>query len=349
MMSHSTFIVLVVALLLISTLSYSSAEKVYCVTPTAVSCSSCPQNSTNCTTLSEYAQEAELYFTSNTTMVFLPGDHILDTNITVANITRLTMCGQFISVSVATVVCNGSVGISFTNMVNFKMHSLVITSCSRSWSYNGHPVNFALHLQSALCIELVNCSFHENMGTAIAVYTTSITLTEINFTQNGCESNSYSCTGGGTSALSSNLTFIGNTTLLENCNGGISAFSSNLIFIGNTTFLENNANQGAAGIYMLNCTMNSTGDINFIHNSNIGSDAGAICAKASSLHFTGTSSFISNSAHIGEGGAIYATASTLLDFSGSSTFSSNSAFSGGAIHTSDNTLLSFNGTSLATQ
>ena len=49
----------------INTLSYCSAENVNCVTPTATSCSSCPQNSTNCTTLSEYAQEAELYFTSN--------------------------------------------------------------------------------------------------------------------------------------------------------------------------------------------------------------------------------------------------------------------------------------------
>ena len=34
----------------------------------------------HCARLSEYVQEAELYFTSNITMVFLPGDHTLDTN-----------------------------------------------------------------------------------------------------------------------------------------------------------------------------------------------------------------------------------------------------------------------------
>ena len=79
MMAQSTpFIFVLVAALLINTLSYCSAEKVYCVTPTATSCSSCPHN-THCATLSEYAQEAELYFTSNTSMVFLPGDHTLDT------------------------------------------------------------------------------------------------------------------------------------------------------------------------------------------------------------------------------------------------------------------------------
>ena len=52
MAQPSPFIVLV-ATLLISTLSYCTAENVYCVTPTATSCSSCPHNSTNCTTLSE--------------------------------------------------------------------------------------------------------------------------------------------------------------------------------------------------------------------------------------------------------------------------------------------------------
>ena len=92
MMTQYTPFVLV-AVLLINTLSYSSAENVYCVTPTATSCSSCPHN-THCTTLSEYAQEAELYFTSNTTMVLLPGDHDLDTNITVGNVTWLTLRGE---------------------------------------------------------------------------------------------------------------------------------------------------------------------------------------------------------------------------------------------------------------
>ena len=130
MAQPSPLIVIVVALL-INTLSYCSAEKVYCVTPTATSCSFCPQNSTNCTTLSEYAQEAELYFTSNTTMVFLPGDHTLDTNITVGNVAGLTMRGESSSGNRATVVCNGSVGLSFTSMVDFKIHSLVLTSCSR--------------------------------------------------------------------------------------------------------------------------------------------------------------------------------------------------------------------------
>ena len=120
MVKLASFIVLVAALL-INTLSYCSAENVYCVTPTVTSCSSCPHSSANCDTLSEYAQEAELYFTSNTTMVFLPGDHTLNTNITIFDVTRLTMRGESSSGNRVTVVCNGSVGLSFTSIVELKI------------------------------------------------------------------------------------------------------------------------------------------------------------------------------------------------------------------------------------
>ena len=80
-MSRSTsFIVIVAALaLLLGTSPCCSANNVYCVVtqtlPGNTSCSFCPDNSTHCATLYEYAQDAELYFTTNTTMIFLPGDH----------------------------------------------------------------------------------------------------------------------------------------------------------------------------------------------------------------------------------------------------------------------------------
>ena len=185
MMAQSTPSIALVATLLISTLSYCSAENVYCVTPTATSCSSCPHNSTNCATLSEYAQEAELYFTSATTMMFLPGDHVVDRNITVANVTRLTMRGESSSGNIATIVRNGSFGFRFTNMVEFNIHSLAFTSYNRYWSYDSHPAsNSALFFQSTQSAKLVNCSFHDNLGTALAVHNTSITLAENKFIHN---------------------------------------------------------------------------------------------------------------------------------------------------------------------
>ena len=101
------------------------------------------------TALSEYAHEAEMYFTSNTTMLLLPGDHVLDINITIGNVARLTMCGVSFSDRIATVVRNGSVGFSFTNMVDFNMYSLAFTSYNRSWSCGSHPTSTsALFFQS---------------------------------------------------------------------------------------------------------------------------------------------------------------------------------------------------------
>ena len=67
----------------------------------------------------------------NTTMVFLPGDHTLDTNIAVANVARLTMRGESTLSNILAIVCNGPVGLSFTCMVEFKILSLAFTSCGR--------------------------------------------------------------------------------------------------------------------------------------------------------------------------------------------------------------------------
>ena len=220
MMAQSTPFLVLVAPLLINTL-FCSAENVYCVTPTATSCSSCPHNSANCTTLSEYAQEAELYFTSNTTLVFLPGDHALNMNITVVNIARLTMCGESSSGNRATVVCSESVGFRFTSMVEFKIYSLDFTSCSRLLRYAiavpyfpSAPVHAVLDLQSTQHTELVNCSFYSNNGTALVVNNTDITLAgSTEFTHNrAC---GIIVLGGAIIALNSNLTFTGIQAFLE--------------------------------------------------------------------------------------------------------------------------------------
>ena len=325
---------ILVAALFINAVLHCSAENVYCVTPTATSCLSCPPTSTNCTTLSEYAQEAELYFTSNTTMVFLPGDHTLDTNITVANVASLTMHGETSSDNTATIICSGSVGLSFTSMVDFTVHSLAFASCSRDFS-DPLASKYALLFDLVEIAELENCSFHDNLGTALVVMNTNIILAgNTDFTRNHCEDD-YCVGGGGIAANSSNLTFIGDT-----------------MFIGNNAKFGNNATHGAAGIDIINSSLTSTGNIHFINNANTGyfigyfnlyGPPGAIWASASSLHFTGSNNFIGNSANTGIAGAIAVT-NTSLSFTGSSSFIYNSGFSGGAIYAECDSVLSFSRT-----
>ena len=355
-MALSVLFTVIVAALLINTLCYCSAENMYCVTPTATSCSSCPDNSTNCTTLSEYAQEAERYFTFNTTIVFLPGDHVLDRNITVANVTRLTMRGESSSGNyTAKVVCSGPVGLIFTNIMKFKIQSLAFTKCSRMYTFPLNVLNsiitsffrvsftpsspliarHALLLQSTQYAELVNCSFRDNIGTALVVINSNITAENNDFTHNYCEPDK--CISG----------------------GGITALSSSLTFIGNTTFIGNIGIVAGAGISMFNSALNSTGNFHFESNSNIGSitlpvvgnlTIGTMFAHTSSLHFNGTNNFTNNSAQSqnsrGYGGVICAVGDTSLSFTGTSNFKQNSATTiGGAIYAYSNCMLSITGTS----
>ena len=358
-MAQSLSFVVTVAALLINTLSNCSAENVYCVIPTATSCSSCPHNSANCMTLSDYAREAELYFTSNTTIVFLPGDHVLDTNITVANVARLTMCGKSSSGNIATVVRNGSVGFSFTNLVDLNIHSLAFNSYNfRSWSYGSHPAsNSALLLQSTQYTKLVNCSFHDNLGTALTVKNTSVTLVENKFIHNQCACGSFSemCElGCGITTFNSNLTFIGNTSFHNNtqtafyhyvhCAGAIWASASSLHFNGSNNFIGNSASgiNGVGAIYAeANTSLSFSGTSIFIHNL---AEVGGATATLENvvLTFSGTNNFTSNSAN--NGGAICANSNTSLSFSGTSHFSHNSAKYGGAIGASDHVMLTFSGT-----
>ena len=286
-------------------------------------------------------------------MVFLPGDHVLDTNITVVNVTRLTMHGESSSDNMATVVPNGSVGFSFTNMVDFNIHSLAFTSYNRFWS---HPAsNPALIIQFSLYATLVNCSFHDNIGIALAIYNTNITLAgNSQFMGNKCACTSLSKLrelGCGITTFHSNITFIGNTTFLKNsqtsssssCAGAIWASVSSLQFNETNTFIGNSADDGGGGaIYAQTKTsLSFTGMNTFSHNS--ANRGGAVCTVDSGiLVFNGINSFINNSAQYG--GAIYAKSSTWCKFIGTSIFSVNSAdYGGGAIHTEYDVVLSFIG------
>ena len=359
-MPGSTPFIVLVAALLVSALSCCSAENVYCVTPTATSCSSCPHH-TNCSTLSEYAQESKLYFTSNTTMVFLPGRHALHTNITVTKTARLTMRGENLSGNIATVVCHGSVGLSFTNMVEFKIYSLHFTACSRS--SGGPPPSryYALLLQSTQYAALVNCSFYDNIGNVLLVENTSVSLDgNSEFIHNYCESNSC-IGGGGIRALNSNITITGNATFLENLgivhgrgnNAGVGIYANNTIlsFSGVSNFSNNLAIENAAGIAIA-ATSNSVlifdGTNNFINNSApcLYGVGGAISITYNTtLRLNGANNFINNSAPCsGLGGAIATTSNSVLVLNGTNKFINNSAGTGGAIYSEINVVIKFNGT-----
>ena len=145
--------------------------------------------------------------------------------------------------NISRVVWNGSVGFSFTNMVKFNIYSLTFTSYNRSWSYGSHSASdSALLLQSTQRAKLVNCSFHDNLGTALTVYSTIIALANNEFTHNqcGCQSLSYNCKlECGITALNSTLSFTGSTAFFKNNHNGIGASgvgAGAILALGLTTF-----------------------------------------------------------------------------------------------------------------
>ena len=292
--------------------------------------------------------------------MFLPGDHVLDIGITVANVTRLTMLGESSSGNVATVVRNGSVGFNFINVLDFHIYCLAFTSFKKKndddtffISYGSHPAsNFALGLQSTQYAKIVNCSFQDNLGTALTVRNTSITLVAIEFVHNqcGCQLISIHQLGCGITALNSNLTFTGKTSFHKNiaagflfcgCAGVIWASVSSLNFFGTSNFSNNLAYSSKSCVIYAekHTSLSFTGISNFHNNS--------ACAIYTSSNvvvtFNGTSNFINNSAHFGNG-VIHAETNTSVSFIGISDFSHNLALSGGAIYTDDNVVLDFNGT-----
>ena len=283
-------------------------------------------------------------------MIFLPGDHTLDLNVTVANIAKLTMRHESTSGNRATIVCDGLVGFVFTNIMEFKIEFLAFSSCSRGFD-SLSAYKFALLLNLTDFVELINCYFHDNLGTALLVTNTNLTLSgNSNFTHNHCE---FCIGGGGITALSSNLTFNGNATFIENEAKGGAFYTSNsaVNFNGISNFVNNSAygDDGGGAIYASNNTvLFFSGTSNFTNNSAFGDGGGAIYAHSNTkVVFNAASDFISNSANFyGSGGAIYARTITSLIFNGISNFISNSVdFNGGAIYASNNSVLGFFGTS----
>ena len=285
-------------------------------------------------------------------MVFLSGNHTLDRNITVAKIIRLTMHGESSTNSVVTVICSRSVGFSFTSMVEFKIYTLAFAACCRN--YGSPPAsNYALLLQSTTHTELVNCSFHDNLGTALVVNNTNIMLAgNSEFTH---------CVGGCITALSSNLTFTGNTTFLENMNtvtlsyggGGGAIYASDnsvLSFNGVNTFISNSASQSGGAIYIsVNSLLSFSGTSNFINNS-AHYRGGAISTNVNTtLIFNGTINFTNNGHNRGGidtlnlvGGGVNIALTSIISILPNTTvyWENNHAFVGGAIYVSDATPLS---------
>ena len=123
-------------------------------TSTATACSTNP-----CHTLSEYAQDSGQYFNnSNLTLLFLPGNHTLDVNLTITGIYQLEIVGNSVAVAQTKVVCSSRVGIIFSNIHRVRIEGLAFVSCARAAVVQDDyfTTYYGLHFQSIQFAEIVD-------------------------------------------------------------------------------------------------------------------------------------------------------------------------------------------------
>ena len=277
-----------------------------------------------CITLSEFAQYNSTP-TKNTTLMFLPGEHTLGTNISVADTNSYSLLGVLQN---ATVKCEENVGFMFSNMLYIRIHHIVFTSCGIQRSVGIDDViydpprvitqKFALFMDSILQIDITNSTFENNTGTALGVNNSRLTL-------------------------DGNNSFFGNfrgciDAIASKCQGGgLYASNSNLMFRGSSLFTHNTATKGG-GIYMKTSTLKVVGTISFQQNMVFHGFGGGIYTESSSLHLCGDIRFRENSA-VFLGGGMHADGLQLDICEESSTlFEGNSASTGGGLFISDGTI-----------
>jgi len=107
-----------------------------------------------CLTLSEYAQETDHYLISNTTVLLLPGDHVLTVNFTVENVshfeihTQLTLPDNY-TANRNRIVCQGLVGFMLTNISHVMLRGLTFNYCGKRLNvcrYDPVTANYTTHL-----------------------------------------------------------------------------------------------------------------------------------------------------------------------------------------------------------
>ena len=314
----------------------------------------CPESP--CRTLSEYLRIADQYFTLNTTLVLLPGDHLLEGKLLVRDISALTLIGgtadgdssRSLSTAASKIICtSGTVFFHFQNISEVNINSLGFVSCGNA-NFSAMSLLALLHVSISNCIVqnstgggldvrgtgtlvLTHSSFIDNFSPIFGGGVHIVSVNNVIFTSDSFIGNLAGGSGGAIDILSSTATFEGNTVFLRNSvngsGGAMFVGDSTVTFSGKTNFTTNSAQLFGGAIAIVNSTVSYHGDTIFVSNTAI--SGGGIEAKDSYVSFQQNIVFQNNSAI--NGGAIYAISSNLSTCE-KSVFFTNSATYGGAVY-----------------
>ena len=148
-----------VASLLLSISAVQAEQKHFYVKPTSTS-SDCPRDEM-CMTLSDYLQRVSEYFTSNTAIHFLPGNHTISEPsrelIVVSNAQNLSLSGS-INANDTILHCAGRLGFAFLNITNLKILNIRMSHCGEIVTslLTGTGFSIEMHPETKAALVLVN-------------------------------------------------------------------------------------------------------------------------------------------------------------------------------------------------
>ena len=309
-------------LLLFTAVKYSSCER-FNIVPSLDS--PCPGELTGepCLTLEEYVANPSLR--SDITLELQPGNHHLDSQLSVSNISNFTIKAN----TSATVSC--SQGFYFNRLQQVHVSQITFTRCRMTLQYianamfeknsftNGNTCNsgnvnlplpngVALNAQYSLVLVRL-CTFFNNIGyKSGAIYSNASTLT---VKQTTFEKNSLCtcCDSGAAVYLTGRSLDIFNSNFISNSAGyitglGAAIYTSDAILtVAKTNFSDNKAGYNGHGgaIYVTSGVITIIGTY-FVDNS-AGGHGGAIYTSSGAVSITTTC--FSNNSIGGNGGAIY--------------------------------------------
>ena len=291
------------ALLLLLILPLCSAQRTYYVTTATTPCPTSESDPEACCILSECAQNVSRYFASNTTLLFLPGIHVLETPVHVEGGSILTLSGDPSSLPQVTsrIICKGDPAayFLFNATLELEISALAFESC-------GSGNNSGLSLLSVYNSQIENCVFQN------------------------CSSDALVGPGGALSLQSVGNTVISDCTFMNNsASVGGAAFVSELIDSGvsffRNDFMENTAQLGG-GIYVQLSNMTIIGN-SFVRNHASLAGGGLATLNSDSITFFSDTVFVNNSAGsgMGIGGGLYVVNTATVFFYGNTTFRVNAA------------------------
>ena len=362
-------------LVVLYSLPFCSTENTYYITPTPDT--PCPGDP--CHTLSQYAEQDFKNFSSNTTLVFLPGDHTLnhiisfEHNLGLSNwmstthhhypYHSLTLLGSPSSLpgDTSRIVGTWSAGFAFSGITELHIIALAFISC-------GHGP--AVSVWSALNSSIVNCTFqnnnreqwqdgrHSDEEGAVFTFNSTLILTGCTIQNNGGYHR------GVLLVMNSVLTFTGCMiqnndgkalfavdsilTLTENIfqnntaedGGTLFIYENNSLIFTHNTFLNNLATYAGGSLYVLtNNTLMFTENV--FQNNVANTTGGALFAADNNILIFSENMFQYNLASV-SGGTLYMHAGNTLTLTGN-TFQNSAAIGGSVLYVTANNMLTLAG------